>query len=506
MHKLRVTFVTIFLGFGFALRGQYTPAEITRLTVDPETSLTTVYFTGTDHPDVTFYYVMQLVNEADGVAILSSYTADVGDMNHLYETTIDIPEVSEGPVGLYIRPYQDASTPLTSVTSAVRDSTMFLEGTFDWCRNSLDLSWNGYNRWENAIEYFLLMVKVDNETPEIVAELSEETTQYRVENVFPGHEYLFYILAKHIDPDPDLRITSNGLVLDTLTAVYPDYIHADFGTVDNDNHPLLQFVTYPEILLPEYSLARATEPEGEYTTVASLDVTGSVIRYTDTQADASSQAYYYKLIARNKCGEPILTSENIAGTIYLSGSQNGTTILLDWTAYVEWPAGVSGYLLERSLGGEAFEVADRSGSLSFTDDLSKEGSQGYGGTVCYRITAEENPGDPHASQPANSVSNLQCFTLPMGVVFSFDAFTPQGTDNITFGPDMQFVPQAYDFKIFNRNGNVVFHSDDPVNNPRWDGRLPSGIIAPQGVYRYSLMYTDGNGKQNVLQGRVTLIQ
>ena len=74
----------------------------------------------------------------------------------------------------------------------------------------------------------------------------------------------------------------------------------------------------------------------------------------------------------------------------------------------------------------------------------------------------------------------------------------------SFGPTMEFLPSKFDFKIYNRTGTVVFHSDDP-NHPRWDGQLPGGGYAPEGVYRYQLKYEDESGRTSYLNGNVTVV-
>jgi gliding motility-associated-like protein len=69
---------------------------------------------------------------------------------------------------------------------------------------------------------------------------------------------------------------------------------------------------------------------------------------------------------------------------------------------------------------------------------------------------------------------------------------------------MDFIPKQFYFKIFNRWGNLVFSTKDPLN-PRWDGRDNNQLV-PEGVYRYQLEYENEVGSMHVLHGNVTVVR
>lgn len=61
-----------------------------------------------------------------------------------------------------------------------------------------------------------------------------------------------------------------------------------------------------------------------------------------------------------------------------------------------------------------------------------------------------------------------------------------------------------EFRVYNRNGELVFLASDP--NRKWDGKM-NGIPQPPGVYAWMLAYIDaGTGKRVFLKGTVLLVR
>ena len=85
------------------------------------------------------------------------------------------------------------------------------------------------------------------------------------------------------------------------------------------------------------------------------------------------------------------------------------------------------------------------------------------------------------------------------------AFTPDGDGiNDYFTPKLNYVQEA-ELYIFDRYGNLVFHTKDP-EHVFWDGRLPDGKPLPMGVYVWRILGTFVNGQQFAKQGEVTLLR
>jgi gliding motility-associated-like protein len=85
------------------------------------------------------------------------------------------------------------------------------------------------------------------------------------------------------------------------------------------------------------------------------------------------------------------------------------------------------------------------------------------------------------------------------------AFTPNGDGlNDTFGPHNAVKADNYQFRIYNRWGQLIFESKDWKK--RWDGKV-NGSLQGTGVYVWMLTYNDHDTGQKVLKkGTVTLIR
>ncbi|TMI94381.1 MAG: gliding motility-associated C-terminal domain-containing protein [Bacteroidetes bacterium] len=85
------------------------------------------------------------------------------------------------------------------------------------------------------------------------------------------------------------------------------------------------------------------------------------------------------------------------------------------------------------------------------------------------------------------------------------AFTPNNDGlNDKFGPHNALKADNYEFKVYNRWGQLVFHSTNWQD--RWDGTI-KGIPQESGVFVWMLSYTHRDTKQTVFKkGTVTLIR
>lgn len=89
-------------------------------------------------------------------------------------------------------------------------------------------------------------------------------------------------------------------------------------------------------------------------------------------------------------------------------------------------------------------------------------------------------------------------------VYFPNTFSPNGNgQNDNFSPVGNFTGNYFNFRIFNRDGNVIFHSDNK-NFSRWDGKIAYSYIAPIGKYAYKLNISDGLGDLHEYKGLVTL--
>lgn len=89
-------------------------------------------------------------------------------------------------------------------------------------------------------------------------------------------------------------------------------------------------------------------------------------------------------------------------------------------------------------------------------------------------------------------------------VFVPSAFTPNGDGkNDLFKPLVFTAAEAYDFVIFNRYGELIFHSSEPGKG--WDGKL-NGIPQTAAVYVWKLTYRAEGVTTTRKTGTVTLLR
>jgi gliding motility-associated-like protein len=86
-----------------------------------------------------------------------------------------------------------------------------------------------------------------------------------------------------------------------------------------------------------------------------------------------------------------------------------------------------------------------------------------------------------------------------------NVFSPNGDGNNDFWNfiDLEFV-DFIELTVLNRWGNVVFEQMDGI--PVWDGKLPNGGDATEGVYFYKYMLQGKDGSQHEGHGYMQLIR
>ena len=86
-----------------------------------------------------------------------------------------------------------------------------------------------------------------------------------------------------------------------------------------------------------------------------------------------------------------------------------------------------------------------------------------------------------------------------------NAFTPNGDGkNDVFKPANVKYYKLVDFSVFNRWGQLVYHNTTDINQG-WDGKF-NGVPQDMGVYNYSIILNEPDGKLKYFKGTVALIR
>jgi len=96
------------------------------------------------------------------------------------------------------------------------------------------------------------------------------------------------------------------------------------------------------------------------------------------------------------------------------------------------------------------------------------------------------------------------FLKPELLMWIPNTFTPNEDGlNDNFGPSATFGLERYQLQIFDRWGAKIFETTDPEN--RWTGHDSEGVLVPEGVYGYHLLFRYVDNKLYVYKGTITVL-
>ena len=364
--------------------------------------------------------------------------------------------------------------------------------------NALKLNWNKYTGWDSVKSY---QVYRKNSVGKFVllATVGAIDSTYLDSNLCPGL-YTYYIKA--IDQNGKYYSTSD------TASNKPDYLYQSTpltlvkATVVNDNSVFINWDPTVQLNFKTYSIDRYSIFDGwqlNYFTTTGLF-------FTDNSVDVNKYSYKYRVNTIDECGD-ISPSSNLGTSILLSGSIVNDSRLLIWNNYRQWASGISSYHLQIIQNNGSFkDIA----LLSPTDTSYFDSSPHMDLNVptCYRVYAVGNA--DNMGRIDTSLSNITCPSLPARI-FIPTAFSPNSDSiNDVFLPvgisviiNPELPAQKYDFRIYNRWGELVFETNDFRQG--WNGKY-KGALVPQGVYIYSVYAQGYTGQRFYLSGDVTVIR
>lgn len=376
-------------------------------------------------------------------------------------------------------------------------NTIYTEAGFDTCNNRLSVKWTPYNPFPVSVTDYSIMVSVEGGTFSEAGRYGPDVDSILIEDFLTGKEYCFVVRANLSNG----RVSeSNMHCLSTRMQRIPEWINADYASVDNDNIKL-SFTIDPLSEITTYRLEKKSADEGDFQVVSNFSsVKGSLI-YTDDEADIS-KINYYRLAAVNSCGIPVAYS-NIASNIVLTHTLSDDVIELTWNSYKNWAGSLASYRLLINTGGNSKEMAtiyppDTLYNLSYPGIMYEV----TGKEICLVIKAieESNP----YGVTGESTSSSVCFPV-MEEIAVPNLFIPEGNVvkevNRYFRPVLSFTPSDYHLQITDLRHRVVFETRDFLEN--WDGRN-NGALLPEGVYLWFLKVRTPAGNTISRTGTVTL--
>jgi gliding motility-associated-like protein len=299
-----------------------------------------------------------------------------------------------------------------------------------------------------------------------------------------GMEYCYQLTSNYANGSSSVSLTKCGIGFSTDTPTAIENITARAS----DNSVILEWQNDPAFTAAEFTIEKSVAG-GNYTVLSTTDQNA----FSDASYNTESVSCYrirYSDICDNQSPVSLeVCPLRLAGNLLKDNSIN-----LSWSPYEGWTQGVSGYVVQKytetGILLRSFEVGNVTSYIDESDDLDYQ-------TFIYSVTAI-----PVEGGVGQAVSN-RVFILKDPNLFHPTAFTPNGdnlNDNFTvFG---QYIV-AFEMKIFNRWGELLFTTDDIQSG--WDGTF-RGNEMPEGTYTFIAHITDRAGRIFKRSGSVVLLR
>jgi len=379
-------------------------------------------------------------------------------------------------------------------------NTMFTSLFFDSCLIRVNMDWTPYLGWDGELQNYEIIMNINGGPYSLLQTIESTTTDYIHQEIESYTSYCYHIRANHSN---GWVSTSNRVCTFTQMPRIPDYINADYATVENGNEIHLSFTIDPQSEIYRFRLFKGNDTTNITQLVSAFDNPSSWnIKYVDT-IDNPARRFFYRLKAINAC-DSVVAESNVASNIVLTVKNQEIINELTWQPYYNWLGEAETCHIYRLIGDFLPElVASLPGTDTiYLDDISAFQYTAPSGRFCYYVETMEGNQNPYGIT-GSSRSNISCGEVPVKV-FVPNAFTPNADNrNDVFKPILSFTPSQYLLTIQNHWGNLLFESVDPLKG--WDGTINGDKPAPEGIYIYFLRVVSDEGEIIEKNGHLTLI-
>lgn len=459
--------------------------QLTLVTVQPETGNTIIRWSPSPSSEIASYIIYSYKN---GDALALDTIWDPLQTSYTLTTTAS---------KYFSVSYVIAAMRLPRCTSVLSNnlSTIFSEVAIDTCNNKLNLAWNQYPDNPKKVVEYKILISVNGEPFEEKLTVPAGSDSYSFSAFSTNSTYCFIVKAMLDDGNIS---SSNKTCISTRMQRPPDWINADYATVNQNNKISLSFTIDPASEIDHFLLEKKTQPESLFQQTAQIISVDGKVTFTDDIGDVN-KINYYRLSAINNCDIPIISS-NIASNIVLTSELVNDAVVLSWNKYREWLGNISSWILYVDAGNGFSEQANIPAADTVYKLNYKDVMYGVSGDkVCFQIQAFETS-NPNSIN-GQSISAPVCITPPE-VVTVPNLFTPDNDLlNDYFRPVLSFTPKEYKLVISDKRRKVLFETDNHLKE--WDGSF-NGTPQPQGVYLWYLNVTTQSGRNISKTGTVTI--
>jgi gliding motility-associated-like protein len=462
--------------------------------VSPVLTLVTVnYLTG----DVNLIWTLSPSPDVSGYVVYSYRNNEGYPLDTLYNSSVTGYTRYGSGSGYFSESYVVAALDTAGNISPLSNSlnSVFAVSSIDTCTKKLEIKWNSYPSSPRKVLNYTILQSINGsgftETEPVAADKTS-----LILNDFPSDVIYCFVIRAILEGG--VVSTSNKTCLSTKMQSSPQWINADYATVNADNGILLSFSIDPSSEIKKFILERKTGVQGSFTQIYQFQSVSGSLLYNDSDADIS-KINYYRLSAVNNCNIPI-THSNISSNIVLSIDRNVNDIRLTWNPYKEWRGGLGSYKIFATTGGIMEErytagPADTVYNISYSDLMYEITLK----EVCFMVKAIESS-NPYT---VNGESSSSVVCTPVSEVITVpNLFTPDNNGlNDLFRPVLSFTPVDYQLIITDANRKTVFETKD--YSQEWDGTR-NGDHLPEGLYLWFLRIRTPSGRIVEKSGTITI--
>jgi hypothetical protein len=440
--------------------------------------------------DDTYGYVIYTF-DANGFLYELDTVYGIGTTNYSY--LVNAPGPFSYSVAAFDSCFTSANPPTFQTSAKALVHTSILASySINMCAEQADLTWSLYGG--ATVTNYEIWSKNNNQW----TLLGSTTNMNFLAQLTRGQSYCIFIKAN----------LSNGKVAFSNPCCFvipiptaPAYHYFKLATVNGEFIELYDYVD-ASVGITEIIFERK-DTLGNFVEIGRAPIVNNVAQFTDEDVELSLQAWEYRSIYVDSCGNPGAYA-NTNKTIFVSGAADQYNMIntVSWNPYELFDGDVMEYHVYRNTYG-TFENTPMAivpnSTTSITDDVSALRNNGE---VCYRIEAVEGLNSYNFSETSRSID----VCIPYDpLVFVPNAFTPDGLNPIFYPVVSNADPKNYTFSIIDSWGQIVFETSDPTKG--WDGKISSsGLDATNDVFLYRIEITTQTDELIVKRGYVTLIR
>ncbi|MDR1793109.1 MAG: gliding motility-associated C-terminal domain-containing protein [Bacteroidales bacterium] len=382
-------------------------------------------------------------------------------------------------------------------------NTLLPTSSINKCDSMVTLSWNAYRSMPDSITGYKIWASENGGAYTLIGTTPPNGLSFTHHGANTSSNYRYYIQAYNTTNG----FTSSSAVIDVVfnrLVSTGDLWLRYVSVVNNADIEVAAFVS-DTIVYQNIALFKSADSVNFQKIAQQSKISGQENYYfIDNQVDVQKTSYYYYLVLTDECDLEFAVSDT-AFNIVLQALPSATDLSnFQWIAYTGFKNRIDGYTIFRhtqtQTNWQGIDFISPT-SLNYSDNVWSFASQG--GRFFYQVAACEDGSNPLGFQDSSFSNTIEFVKEPN--IFIPNTFRP-GSDipeNRIFKPILSYVDAyEYEFTVYDRWGNVVFHTEDILQG--WDGTA-NGKSVSTGVYTYIVVYRLNSTTRQRKTGKVALV-